>query len=314
MFLFPLRHSSARILLIGAIALIAVIALQGPALAAKTNQKVFASPGAAVEAFVKSLRGHDEKELRALFGPGSESLISSGDAVDDRERREEFVRLYDEKNRLETVGEKKVIVHVGNKDWPFPIPIVKAGERWRFDTKKGKEEILNRRVGENELEAIQTCLAIVDAQREYAAMDRDGDGLLEYARKFESAPGRHDGLYWAASPDEKPSPLGPLVAKARSEGYRKGEKPVPYNGYFFRILTEQGKGAKGGAYSYLVKDRMVGGFAVVAYPATYAVSGVKTFIANHEGIVYQKDLGPGTAKIARAMKTYNPDKTWEQAQ
>jgi hypothetical protein len=229
-----------------------------------------------------------------------------------RERRAEFVRLYDEKNRLETVGEKKVIVHVGNKDWPFPIPIVKAGERWRFDTKKGKEEILNRRVGENELEAIQTCLAIVDAQREYAAMDRDGDGLLEYARKFESAPGRHDGLYWAASPDEKPSPLGPLVAKARSEGYRKGEKPVPYNGYFFRILTEQGKGAKGGAYSYLVKDRMVGGFAVVAYPATYAVSGVKTFIANHEGIVYQKDLGSKTGQIGRDMTLLGPDKSWSK--
>lgn len=312
MFLLPFRHSSAR--LIGALVLIAVIVIQGPALAAAAKQKSYETPEAAVQALVKALRDHNEKEQLAIFGPGSETLISSGDAVNDRERREEFVRLYDEKNRLETVGEKKVIVHVGNKDWPFPIPIVKAGERWRFDTKKGKEEILNRRVGENELEAIQTCLAIVDAQREYAAMDRDGDGLLEYARKFESAPGRHDGLYWAASPDEKPSPLGPLVAKARSEGYRKGEKPVPYNGYFFRILTEQGKGAKGGAYSYLVKDRMVGGFAVVAYPATYAVSGVKTFIANHEGIVYQKDLGPGTAKIARAMKTYNPDKTWEQAQ
>lgn len=310
----PRRVASARALLPCVIALIAVITLQGPALAAKPKQKVFPSPEAAVEAFVQALRGHDEKALLAQLGPGSEPLISSGDAVDDRERRETFVRLYDEKNRLETVGERKVIVHVGNKDWPFPIPIVKTGSSWRFDTKAGKQEILNRRVGENELEAMQTCLAIVDAQREYAAMDRDGDGLLEYARKFESAPGRHDGLYWAAAPGEKPSPLGPLVAQARSEGYRKGEKTVPYNGYFFRILTEQGKSAKGGSYSYLVKDRMVGGFAVVAYPATYAVTGVKTFIVNHEGVVYQKDLGPGTVKKAEAMKAYNPDKTWEKAQ
>lgn len=314
MFLLPLRHLSIRFFLIGTIALITVIALQGPAGAAKPKQKVFASPEAAVEAFVAALRGHDEKTLLALLGTGSEALISSGDAVDDRERREEFVRLYDEKNRLETIGEKKVVVHVGNNDWPFPIPLVKTGERWRFDTKQGKEEILNRRVGENELEAIRTCLAIADAQREYAAMDRDGDGLLEYARKFESTPGRHDGLYWAAPPGETPSPLGPLVAKARSEGYRKGEKPVPYNGYFFRILTEQGKSAKGGAYSYLVKDRMIGGFAVLAYPATYAVTGVKSFIVNHEGIVYQKDLGPGTVKAARAMKAYNPDKSWEKVE
>jgi hypothetical protein len=267
-----------------------------------------------VEALVKALRDYDKKALLALFGSGSEPLISSGDAVDDRERMEDFLRLYGEANRLEPAGDKKVIVHVGNKDWPFPIPIVKAGERWRFDTKQGKEEILNRRIGENELEAIQTCLAIVDAQREYAAMDRDGDGLLEYTQKFESTPGKYDGLYWETSPGEKQSPLGPLVVKARGEGYRKGEKPVPYNGYFYRILTEQGKSAKGGAYSYLVKDRMVGGFAVVAYPATYAVSGVKTFVANHEGIVYQKDLGPQTARIAKSMKAYNPDKTWQKAQ
>lgn len=314
MFSFPARVPSARLLLIGVMALIFVIVLQGPAMAAKQRQMSFDSPEGVVEAFVKALGHHDEKALQALFGPGSESLISSGDAADDRQRREEFVRLYGEKNRLETVGDRKMILHAGNNDWPFPIPIVKTGERWRFDTKQGKQEILNRRIGENELEAIQTCLAIVDAQREYASMDRDGDGLLEYARTFASTPGKQDGLYWAAAPAEKTSPLGPLVAKARSEGYRKGEKPVPYNGYFFRILTGQGKSAKGGTYSYLVQDRMVGGFAVAAYPATYAVSGVKTFVVNHEGVVYQKDLGPGTAKVAKAMKTYNPDKTWEKVE
>ena len=314
MFSFPERVASARFLLFGVLALIVIIAVQAPAAAAKPRQLNFESAEAAVEAFVKALENHDKKALLALFGPGSEPLISSGDATDDREREVVFVRRYGEKNRLEAVGERKVILHVGNNDWPFPIPLVKVGETWRFDTKQGKEEILNRRVGENELEAIQTCLAIVDAQREYAAMDRDGDGLLEYARTFASTPGKHDGLYWAVAPGEKPSPLGPLVAKARSEGYRKGERPVPYNGYFFRILTEQGKSAKGGAFSYLVKDKMVGGFAVVAYPATYAVSGVKSFIVNHEGVVYEKDLGPDTRKLAKAMKTYNPDRTWKKTE
>ena len=191
---------------------------------------------------------------------------------------------------------------------------MKTGDRWRFDTKQGREEILNRRIGENELGAIQTCLATVDAQREYAARDRDGDHLLEYAQKFESTKGKTDGLYWEVKPGEKPSPLGPLVAKAQGEGYMQGQKPAPYNGYFFRILTSQGKSAKGGAYSYLVKGNMVGGFAVVAYPATYAVSGVKTFIVNHDGVVYQKDLGPKTVKLAKSMKEFNPDKTWEKAE
>jgi hypothetical protein len=287
---------------------------QGTALAAKPKQKTFGTPEAAVEALIKALRDGSEKELLAIFGPGSESLISSGDKVNDRERREDFVRLYGEANRLEPAGDKKLIVHVGKNDWPFPIPIVQNGDNWHFDTKQGKEEILNRRIGENELGAIQTCLAIVDAQREYATRDRDGDHLLEYAQKFYSTKGKTDGLYWEVKPGEKPSPLGPLVAKAQGEGYMQGQKPAPYNGYFFRILTSQGKSAKGGAYSYLVKGNMVGGFAVVAYPATYAVSGVKTFIVNHEGVVYEKDLGPKTVKLAKSMKVFDPDKTWEKVE
>ena len=310
MALFRMRYPSARWLLICALALLVAVMFQGTALAAKQKQKTFSTPEAAVEELVKALRDGSEKELLAIFGPGSEPLISSGDKVDDRERREEFVRLYGEANRLEPAGDKKRIVHAGKNDWPFPIPIVKVGESWRFDTKQGKEEILHRRIGENELGAIQTCLAIVDAQREYAAVDRNGDGLLEYAQKFASTKDKTDGLYWEVKPGEKPSPLGPLVAKARGEGYMKGEKPAPYNGYFFRILTAQGKSAKGGAYSYLVKGKMVGGFAVVAYPATYAVSGVKTFIVNHEGVVYEKDLGPKTIKLAKTMKLYDPDRSW----
>ena len=314
MYFYRMQYPSGRTLLCCALALFVVVMSQGAALAAKSTQKTFGTPEAAVEALVKALRDHNEKELVALFGPGSESLISSGDKVDDRERTEKFVRLYGEANRLEPAGDKKLIVHVGKNDWPFPIPIVKVGESWRFDTKQGREEILNRRVGENELDTIQTCLAIVDAQREYAALDRDGDGLLAYAQKFYSTRGKTDGLYWEVKAGDKPSPMGPLVAKAQGEGYMPGEKPAPYNGYFFRILTAQGKNAKGGAYSYLVKGKMVGGFAVVAYPATYAISGVKTFIVNHDGVVYQKDLGPKTVKLAKTMKTFNPDKTWEKAE
>jgi len=314
MVLFRTQYPSARTLLICALALLVAVMFQGTAMAAKPKQKTFETPEAAVEALIKALRDHNEKELLALFGPGSESLISSGDKVDDRERREQFVRLYGEANRLDPAGANKLIVHVGKNDWPFPIPIVKTSGNWRFDTRQGKEEILNRRIGENELDSIQTCLAIVDAQREYASLDRDGDGLLEYAQKFYSAGGKMDGLYWEVKPGEKPSPLGPLVAKAQDEGYKTGEKPAPYNGYFFRILTAQGKSAKGGAYSYLVKGKMVGGFAVLAYPATYAVSGVKTFIVNHDSVVYQKDLGPKTTKLAKTMKVFDPDRTWEKVE
>jgi hypothetical protein len=314
MYLFRMRYPSARSLLSVAVALIVVVMFQGTALAAQAKQKTFETPQAAVEAMVKAFRDYNQKELLAIFGPGSETLISSGDKVNDRENREKSLLRYDEKNRMETEGDEKVILHIGNNDWPFPIPIVKTGERWRFDTTQGKEEILSRRIGKNELDAIQTCLAYVDAQREYAAMDRDSDGLQAYAQKFRSTKGKKDGLYWESAPDEEPSPLGPLVAKARSDGYMKGERPAPYNGYFFRILTAQGANAKGGAYSYLVKGKMVGGFALVAYPASYGSSGVKTFIVNHEGVVYEKDLGRKTAKLAKFMKAFNPDKTWKKAE
>ncbi|HOD36190.1 MAG TPA: DUF2950 domain-containing protein [Syntrophales bacterium] len=314
MFSYHIRHASSRFLLIGVLVLAVFILLQGTTLATKPKHKSFESPEAAAESLVKALRDNDEKSLLDLFGPGGKSLVMSGDAVDDRERREKFVRLYEEKNRLERAGDKKVVLHVGNSDWPFAIPIVKTAEGWRFDTKQGKEEIINRRIGENELGAIQTCLAIVDAQRDYASIDRDGDDLLEYAQKFESTQGKKDGLYWQVAPGEALSPLGPLVAQAQSEGYRKGKNPTPYNGYYFRILTAQGKSAKGGAYSYIVNRKMIGGFAVVAYPAVYASSGVKTFIVNHEGIVYEKDLGPGTTKLAKKIKVFNPDDTWEKAE
>ncbi len=312
--LFRMRYPSVRVLLSCALSLLVVVMFRGTAPAAQAKQKTFETPEAAVGALVQALRDNSKKELLALFGPGSETLISSGDKVEDREQSAKFIRHYDEKNSLENAGDRKIILHVGNNDWPFPIPVVKTGTEWRFDTRLGKEEILSRRIGRNELAAIQTCMAVVDAEQEYATRDREGDGLLKYAQKFHSSKGKMDGLYWETAPGEKPSPLGPFMAKAQSEGYRKEEKPAPYNGYFFRILTAQGKDVHGGAYSYLVKGKMVGGFALVAYPASYGASGVKTFIVNHEGVVYEKDLGPNTAKMAKSMKEFNPDKTWEKSE
>jgi len=314
--IFGVRYPSARSLLSGLLALFVVVLFRGAGLAAEKTQLTFGTPEAAMEALAKALRNTDEAkgytDLYTLFGPGSGPMISSGDKVADREIRARFLKLYDEKHRLEVTEGRKAVMYVGNNDWPFPIPLVRAGKSWRFDAKEGKKEVLSRRIGANELAAIKTCLAVVDAQREYATADWDGDGLLEYAQRIQSSEGRKDGLYWEVARGENPSPLGPLIAQAQSEGYRKGEKPLPFHGYFFRILTEQGADAQGGAYSYLAKDSMVGGFGLVAYPASYGVSGVKTFVVNHEGVVYEKDLGPRTGERAKSMKAFNPDKSWEK--
>jgi hypothetical protein len=277
-------------------------------------QKTFSSPEEAVKAAIAAARSNNDKELLAIFGPQSKEIISSGDPVADKQRRAEFVAAYDQANRLSTEGESRILI-VGKQDWPFPIPIVQKGQSWTFDTEKGKQEVLNRRIGENELFTIQTMLAVVDAEREYAMKDRDRNGLLEYTQKFVSAPGKKDGLYWSAKEGEPQSPLGPIMAQARAEGYRAASPsatPYPYHGYYYRILTAQGKDAAGGAYSYFVKGKMIGGFAVVAYPAEYGNSGIMTFIVNHDGKVFQKNLGPNTASVAKSMKEYNPDKTWTE--
>ena len=279
------------------------------------QQKSFSSPEDAVKATIQAARDNNDKEMIAIFGPGGKDLIFSGDPVADKERRAKFVQAYDEKSSLVAQGENRILV-IGKSDWPFPIPLVKKGEGWIFDTEKGRQEILDRRIGENELFTIQALLAVVDAQREYATKDRDKNALLEYAQKFISDPGKRNGLYWQTKAGEPESPLGPIMARARTEGYQgkpASGAPVPYHGYYYRILTGQGKNAPGGAYSYLVKGKMIGGFAVVAYPAQYGNSGVMTFIVNHEGKVYQKDLGKNTAAIAQSMKEYNPDKTWTEA-
>jgi len=209
--------------------------------------------------------------------------------------------------------DKKVILQVGKDDWPFPIPLVKDGTNWRFDSERGKEELSNRIIGRNELDVIQVCLAYVDAQREYYMHNPRGVALPQYASKFMSTQGKRDGLYWATTTDEPPSPLGPLLAQARREGYNPtAGKSIPYHGYYYKMLTGQGPSAPDGAYDYVVRGQMIGGFAMVAYPAQYGESGIMTFIVNHDGVVYQKDLGPHTAATAQSMTKFNPDETWKK--
>ncbi len=309
--MWRLAMAALVVLLVGAIG-------ASDALAAGTQQKRFASPDEAVKALVEAVKAGDATALMAILGPEARPLISSGDSVADKQVRQRFVAAYEQAHKLDTVGDAKVVLSIGKDDWPLPIPVVKAGDAWRFDTGAGKEEILNRLIGRNELNTIQVCLAYVDAQREYARLGHDGAGGPEYAQKIISDKGRRNGLYWEAVEEgEVPSPLGPLVANARAEGYggkRAAGKPAPYHGYLFRILTAQGPDAPGGAYDYVVNGRMIGGFALVAYPAQYGVSGVTTFIVNQDGVVYQKDLSEDTAQIARAMKTYNPDSTWKKVE
>ena len=294
----------------------ALIGLAANCYAAAAAQKSFPSAEEAVKAAVAAARSNSDRDLLAIFGAQAKDLLSSGDAVADKQRRERFLKAYDEKNSLVKENDNTIIV-VGNNNWPFPIPLVKQGDGWVFDTAKGREEILNRRIGQNELNAIQVTLAYMDAQREYAMKDRDGDGILEYARRLRSEPGKKSGLYWEAKSGEEQSPLGSLMAQAQKAGYTPqgtggGQTAAPYHGYFYKILEAQGKNSPGGAYSYLVKDNLIGGFALVAYPAQYGNSGVMTFIINHDGRVLQKDLGKNTAAVAAAMKEYNPDSTWTE--
>ena len=289
-----------------------------PAAKSAVKQRTFATPDEAAKALVDAARAKKVQDLLAVVGPGSSSWLFSGDMVADANDWGRFVAAYDEKNRLEMRGESRAVLDVGNDDWPFPAPLVKRGSTWSFDANAGREEILNRRVGRNELDVMQTLLAIVDAEREYAATDADGNGFADYARKFRSSPGKKDGLFWPTTEGQPESPLGPLVAVAAKEGYAKqqanAEGRQAYHGYYYKILTAQGKDAPGGAYDYMVGNKLLGGFAVVAWPANYNASGVMTFLVNHEGVVYQKDLGPRSGAIASAMTRFNPDATWRKAQ
>jgi hypothetical protein len=284
---------------------------------AKKARITFTSAEEAVEAMMDAVSQEDTQELLAIFGPEAKELISSGDEFADKAARERFVQAYKEMNKLVKETDEKATLLVGREEWPFPIPIVKVGESWRFDTAEGKDELLNRRIGRNELNTIQVCLAYVDAQREYALKDRDGDGLMKYAQKFESTKGKKDGLYWKTEEGEDQSPLGSLAAKATQEGYtsrKSGEEPQPYWGYYYKILKAQGENAPGGAYDYVVNGKMIGGFALVAFPAEYGNAGIMTFMVNHDGVVYQQNLGEDTEKISNKMKQFDPDETWEVVQ
>jgi hypothetical protein len=308
---------SAWLIAITQIVLIFAAFLPVSASSAATKQIMFESPEKAVMAFVHSLEKDDLASLEAILGPNSEQLVSSGDPVADRSRRQRFLSAYAESHRLDREGKGKVMLVVGKNEWPFPIPLVMQKNLWRFDTPAGRVEILNRRIGRNELETIQTCLAIVDAQREYAMNQYGGSGALVYAPRFASDPGTKNGLFWETKEGEEQSPMGELVAKARAEGYNpKGGagEAAPYHGYLYRMMTGQGKNAEGGAYDYMVRGHMLGGFAVVAYPAAYGSSGVMTFIVNHDGIVYQKDLGPKTAEIASSMQLFDPGPGWKKVE
>lgn len=308
-----------------------------PAKPAAAAQRLFATPQDAKDALVDAAKAKDRAALDAIFGPENEKL-RTGEPALDAEHLDHFSAHIQEACTLEQVGDGKYTLFIGANHFPFPIPLVKDGEKWRFDTAAGVEEILNRRIGEDELSAIMVCRVYALAQWEFFTQsgDHNEDGLAEYSQRFMSTPGKHDGLYWDTGPDEDPSPLGLLVAQARAEGYGSGKagaaaqvKPAkqstpaaadsggqshsPYHGYYFKILTRQGVHAPGGAFSYLINGHMIAGFALVAYPANWGNSGVMTFIVNTQGRVYQKNLGPRTAEIAAALTEYNPDPSWKLA-
>jgi len=277
---------------------------------AASAQQSFKSAEEAATALVDAARNGDRKAMLTVLGRDGAEIISSGDAVADAATRERFLAAYDAKHQVAAEGDKATLV-VGQDDFPFPIPLMRKNNAWQFDTAAGREEILYRRVGRNELNAIQTSLAYVDAQNEYAEKGIAGKGA--YAQRIVSRPGQKDGLYWPAQPGEEQSPLGDLAAAAAKEGYRAGQQAQPYHGYYYKILTRQGGRAQGGELDYVVGGKMIGGFALVAYPAEYGNSGVMTFLVNHQGVVYQKDLGPDTDRIATHMTAFNPDKTWQRA-
>jgi hypothetical protein len=283
-----------------------------PPIAAPATGQTFATAEQAVTALVDALQGNKREAIQAVLGPGSEKLVNSGDKYSDAAERQRFLAAYEAQHKLVTATPGQMVVQVGNDDWPFPIPLVQADGRWHFDSIAGAQELIDRRIGRNEIAAIRTALAYVDAQKAFFAFTgQNGQG--QYAQRLVSAPGKHDGLYWPANEGEAASPLAPLMAQALEEGYpgeRVSGKPVPYHGYYFRILTGQGASAAEGARDYLSGGRMTNGFGLIAWPASYGASGIMSFIVNQDGIVFQKDLGPDTAAVAARTKLFNPDLSW----
>jgi Protein of unknown function (DUF2950) len=295
----------------GALILMALV-LPGRLLAA--GEQAFDSPEAAVNALIAAAKNHDTNSMHAIFGPEGRQLVSP-DVVQATAEYKVFVQRLTEKTQLVTNSDSNLTLDLGADGWPFPIPLVEQDGKWFFDTAAGSAEILNRRVGMDELGAIDVCRAYVEAQREYASQDRMGDGVLAYAQHLHSTPGTHDGLFWPAKPGEELSPLGPLVAAARGEGYHRtasmmNNEQAPYHGYYFKILTRQGKHAVGGKYNYIINGRMIAGFALVAWPAEWRNTGVMTFIVNQQGKIYQRNLGEKTVKLAAGMASFDPGSGW----
>jgi hypothetical protein len=279
-------------------------------------QTTFSSAKEGMQAFVEAIKLNDPMVLQTLLGADGPKLFDSGDAAADAQWRKRFLESYADANKVVLEeNNTRAILTVGRDEWPMPIPLVNSEEGWRFDTHGAAEEILNRHIGRNELAAIQVCLAIVDAEREYATQDVDGDGVPAFASKFVSSLGKRDGLYWETREDEPLSPVGPLLAAAANEGSGTSDSTVlmPFHGYLYRMLTKQGKNAPGGEYDYGANGKLLGGFAVLAYPAHYGMSGVVSFMVNQDGVVYQKDLGQNTAALAAEMTEFDPDPSWRRA-
>ena len=278
------------------------------------TQQTFSTPDAAVTALVAADKADDMKAMSSILGPDADQLLSSGDPVADKNARDEFALRYDEMHRLAYDDQGRVSLYIGAGNWPVPIPLTKKDSGWVFDTAAGKDELLFRRIGRNELFTIKVLEDLAVAQSEYASEAHDGGTEGEFAQKILSDDGKQNGLYWETAEGQPESPIGPLVAKATAAGYKKdtGGNPIPFHGYYYKVLTKQGSNAPGGARNYLLDGKMTRGFAFLAYPAEYRASGVVTFMINQDGVVVQTDLGPSTAKVASAISEYNPDRTWDE--
>jgi hypothetical protein len=293
--------------------LTAGLVVGAPLLAAgpKDGQQTFATPQEAIQTTIDATEHNDTAALLQLFGPGGKDIVESGDPVEDKDLRAEFARSAHEKLQIDVdpLTPDRVTFTVGEQEWPFPVPVIRRNGKWQLDSASGRIEILARRIGRNELNAMEVCRGYAEAQLEYAAEARDGDRVLKYAQKIVSTPGKQDGLYAEGVPD---SLVSQAFAGAAAANPTAGKKPEPYHGYYFRMLNSQGPDAAGGAFDYVVNGKMIGGFALVAWPAEYGVSGIGTFIINHDGVVYEKDMGAGTAVAVRQMSRFNPDKSWRQ--
>ncbi|MGA2595586.1 MAG: DUF2950 domain-containing protein [Bryobacteraceae bacterium] len=289
---------------------ILILAAASLSAAPQTAQQTFATPREAADALVAAAAHDDTAAMLKVLGPGSKDIVESGDPAEDKNSRARFVDHAHTKLTVEVQpgNPDRAVLVVGENDWPFPVPLLRQNGRWHFDAARGRTEVLARRIGRNELAAIDVCRGYVEAQMEYAAQDRTGDGVLQYAQKIVTTPGKKDGLYWEGEADNL---VPKAFAAAAAAMFAEGKKPVPYHGYYFHILKAQGPDAEGGALDYVVKGKMIGGFAMVAYPAEYGVSGVQSFLVNHRGLVYEKDLGPATGTAARQLLRFNPDKTWK---